>query len=78
MESTWPASQSKVFIRAAAGGADHPGSMRFIDQQKETELFLNLENLGQMANVTIHGKDAVRDDQGAVGSRSIFQLLAQR
>ena len=69
---------AEMFIGAATSGPDYPGGMRFIDQEEESEFLFDFENLRQMANVTIHGKNAVRDHQGAVGRGPVLQLLPQR
>ena len=68
---------AKMLIRAAPTSPEHTRSMRFVDQQKETEFFFHFQDLGQMANVPVHGKNTVRDNQCAVGLGSVLQFLAQ-
>ncbi len=68
---------AEVLVGAAAGGAEDAGGVGLVDQQEGAELLLDGDQLGQAADVAVHGEDAVGDDEGAVGGLSAAQLLAQ-
>ena len=69
---------SIVLVSAAAGGSQDTRGMRLVDHQIAAEFLLQGNQFREPADIAIHGKDTVGDDERAAGRRAGFQFPAQR
>ena len=60
------AEQAEVLGDAAAGLAHHAGAVRVVDDTTAVVLARQLDDLGQLRQVPLHGEDAVGDDELAL------------
>ena len=68
---------TEVLIGAAAGGSDDAGGVGLVDEEEAAELFFDGDEIGEAADVSVHGEDAVGDDDGAVGWGAFLDLFAE-
>ena len=69
---------AEVLVSASTSCAEHAGCVRLIHHEEAAELLLERNQVRQAADVAVHGKHAITDDQGAIGRAWLLQLVACR